>query len=164
MNFRVLRSLIVASMIEGVLALSACGDNTGPPVGPPPTAPSPAPAPRPAPPPSPTFPSIAIGDVVRFSFAVDDTPCVGGGGRCRSYNVTVPVDGTLQAVLMSVSGTDAFIATTEMYVVPGGDSWDVGPGPRISVTVAVKAGGIYEVRMYSARIPSEELELRTSLR
>jgi hypothetical protein len=107
MNFRVLRSLIVASMIEGVLALSACGDNTGPPVGPPPTAPSPAPAPRPAPPPSPTFPSIAIGDVVRFSFAVDDTPCVGGGGRCRSYNVTVPADGTLQAVLTSVSGTDA---------------------------------------------------------
>jgi hypothetical protein len=166
MNFRVLRSLIVASMIEGVLALSACGDNTGPPAGPtpPPTAPSPAPAPRPAPTPNPTFPSIAIGDVVRFSFAVDDTPCVGGGGRCRSYNVTVPVDGTLQGVLTSVSGTDAFIATTEMYVVPGGDSWDIGPGSGISVTVAVKAGSTYEIRMYSARIPSEELELRTSLR
>ena len=67
-------------------------------------------------------------------------------------------------MLTSVSGTDAFIATTEMYVVPGGDSWDVGRGPRISVTVAVKTGSTYEVRMYSARIPSEELKLRTSLR
>ena len=37
-------------------------------------------------------------------------------------------------------------------------------GQGISVTVAVKAGSTYEVRMYSARIPSEELELRTSLR
>jgi hypothetical protein len=107
---------------------------------------------------------MAIGEVVRFSITVDDRSCVGGGGRCRSYNVTVPGDGTLQAVLTSVSGTDAFIATTEMYVVPGGDSWDIGPGSGISVTVAVKAGSTYEVRMYSARIPSEELELRTSLR
>jgi hypothetical protein len=162
MNIRGLRYQLVASMIGGVLTLPACGDTAGPPAGPtaPPTVPSPAPAPLP----DPAFPSIVVGEVVRFSFTVDDRPCVGGGGRCHSYNVTVPSDGTLQAVLTSVSGTDAFIATTEMYVVPGGDSWDLGPGPGISVTVAVRAGGTYEVRMYSARIPSEELELRTSLR
>jgi hypothetical protein len=149
-------------MIGGVLALSACGDDAGPPAGPtaPPTAPSPAPALLP----DPSFPSIVVGEVVRFSLTADDRSCVGGGGRCRSYNVTVPGDGTLQAVLTSVSGTDTFIATTEMYVVPGGDSWDIGPGSGISVTVAVKAGSTYEVRMYSARVPSEELELRTSLR
>jgi hypothetical protein len=162
MNIRGLRYHVVASMIGGVLTLSACGDDAGPPAGPTasPTAPSPAPAPLP----DPSFPSIVVGEVVRFSFTVDDRPCVGGGGRCRSYNVTVPVDGTLQAVLTSVSGRDLFIATTEMYVVPGGDSWDLGPEKGISVTVAVRAGGTYEVRMYSARIPSEELELRTSLR
>jgi len=162
MNIRGLRYHVVASMIGGMLVLAACGDSAGPPVGPP--APPAAPSPTPAPLPDPTFPSIVVGQVVRFSFTADDRACVGGGGRCRSYSVTVPVDGTLQAVLISASGTDAFIATTEMYVVPGGDSWDVGPGPRISVTVAVRAGSTYEVRMYSARVPSEELELRTSVR
>ena len=127
-----LRYHVVASMIGGMLALPACGDTAGPPSGPtaPPTAPSPAPAPLP----DPAFPSIVVGEVVRFSFTVDDRPCVGGGGRCHSYNISVPADGTLQAVLTSVSGTDAFIATTEMYVV------------------------------YSAKILSEVLELRTSVR
>lgn len=128
-----------------------------------PTAPTVAPAPTPVPAPGP-FPSITVGDVVRFQFTAEDVPCVGAGGRCRSYNVTAPSDGRLEVVLASVSGEDSFIPTTEMYVVPGGDWWDVGPGPRISVTIPVRAGGTYEIRMYSAMVPSVGLELRASLR
>ena len=125
-----------------------------------PTAPSAVPRDAPAPP---SFRSIAVGTVVRFQFTADDVPCVGGDGRCRSYTVTAPSDGRLEVVVTSVSGQDNFVPTMEMYVVPGGDYWDVGPGPRISVTVPVKAGGTYEIRMFSAKVASLELELRASL-
>jgi hypothetical protein len=127
-----------------------------------PAGPSPAPSPAPTPPPA-AFPSIAVGEVVRFQFTADDVACVGAGGRCRSYNVTAPSSGKLEAVATSVSGDSSFVSTLEMYVVPGGDYWDVGPGPRISVTVPAAAGATYEIRMYSATVPSVELELRTSL-
>jgi hypothetical protein len=110
---------------------------------------TPSPVPNPAPTPGPvTFPSITIGDVVRFQFTADDVPCVGGGGRCRSYNITSPSDGWLEVVVTSVSGED---------------SWNVGPGPRISVTIPVRARGTYEIRMFSPNVPSVELELRASL-
>lgn len=127
-----------------------------------PTAPTVAPTPAPVPAPTP-FPSITVGDIVRFQFTADDVPCVGGDGRCRSYNITAPSAGTLEVVLASVSGEDSFVSSTEMYVVPGGDFWDVGPGPRISVTVPVRAGGTYEIRMFSATVPSVGLELRARL-
>lgn len=128
-----------------------------------PTAPTVAPAPTPLPTPTP-FPSITVGDAVRFQFTADDAPCVGAGGRCRSYYITAPSDGRLEVAVASVSGQDSFISGLEMYVVPGGDSWDVGPGPRISVTLPVRAGFTYEIRMYSAIVPSVELVLRASLR
>ena len=127
-----------------------------------PAGPSPAPSPAPTPP-SAAFPSIAVGEVVRFQITADDVACAGAGGRCRSYNVTAPSNGKLEVVATSVSGDSSFVSTLEMYVVPGGDYWDVGPGPRISVTVPAAAGGTYEIRMYSATVPSVELELRTSL-
>lgn len=140
------------------LLVTACG-------GHPSALPVPSPVPAPAPTPGPvTFPSITIGDVVRFRFTADDVPCVGGDGRCRSYNVTAPSDGQLEVVITSVSGEDSFVSTVEMYVVPGGDSWNVGPGARISVSVPVRAGGTYEIRMFSPQVPSVELELRTLLR
>jgi hypothetical protein len=101
--------------------------------------------------------------VVRFHFTADDVACAGAAGRCRSYNVTAPSDGRLEVVATSVSGESGFVSTLEMYVVPGADYWDVGPGPRISATVQVRAGGTYEIRMYSAQVPSVELELRASL-
>ncbi len=138
-------------------ALGALGCDEGHRPGGPllPTAGAVAPAP---------FPSITVGDVVGFQFTVDDVACVSGGGRCRSYNVTAPSDGRLEVVLASVSGEGSFVFTTEMYVVPGGDFWDVGPGPRISVTIPARAGVTYEIRMYSATVPSVWLELRASLR
>jgi hypothetical protein len=145
-------------VLHVAVAAAACHD--GPTVLPAPTSPAPvAPAPRPVP-----FPSIALDQVVRFRFTADDVDCVGGGGRCRSYSVTVPSDGQLEVVLTSGSGDSQFVSFTEMYVVPGGDWWTTGPGPRISVTVPVRADGTYEIRMFSARVPSVELELRASLR
>ena len=122
-----------------------------------------APTTAPVIPQAPNFPAIVVGQIVRFQFTAEDSSCVAGDGACRSYNVTAPSDGRLEIVLMSVSGEDGFIRTTEMYVVPGADSWDVGPGPRISATIPVKAGATYEIRMYSAKVPSVELELRASL-
>jgi hypothetical protein len=158
MRYRFLASVICA--VLGGLGCDGSYRTGGPPL---PTAPTVAPAPTPLPAPGP-FPSITVGDVVRFQFTADDVPCDGANGRCRSYNVTAPSDGRLEVVLASVSGEDSFVSTTEMYVVPGGDSWDVGPGPRISVTIPVRAGGTYEIRMYSAKVPSVGLELRASLR
>ena len=133
------------------LLSTACGGNPTFP-----TAPSPAPVPPPTPPPA-IFPSITVGEVVRFRFTADDVQC--GAGHCRSYNVSPGSNGRLEVVLTPVSVGDGL----EMYVVPGGDSWDVGPGPRISVTVPVQASGTYEIRMYAAKVPSVELELRASL-
>ena len=124
-----------------------------------PAAPSPVLSPPPV-----TFPSIAVGEVVRLQFTADDVPCGGAGGHCRSYNVTAPSDGRLEVEIRSVSGESSFVSTLEMYVVPGGDSWDIGPGPRISVTIPVRAGATYEIRLYSPKIPTVELELRASLR
>jgi hypothetical protein len=69
----------------------------------------------------------------------------------------------LRAEVKSVSGDPGFLSTLEMYVVPGGDSWDTGPGPRVSVTIQVTAGRTYEIRMYSALVPSVDLELLASL-
>ena len=154
---------IVSVICSALSGLGCDGYRTGGPSLP--TAPTVTVAPAPTPVPAPTpFPSITVGDVVRFQFTADDVPCVGGGGRCRSYNVTAPSDGRLEVVLASVSGEDSFVSGTEMYVVPGGDSWDVGPGPRISVTVPARTGATYEIRMYSATVPSVGLELRASLR
>jgi hypothetical protein len=124
-----------------------------------PTAPSePAPAPRPM-----NFPSITVGEVVRFQVATDDWACSGTSGRCRSYNITAPSDGLLSFAITSTSGDTSFLGTLELYVVPGADEWEVGPGPQIGARVEVRAGSIYEIRMFSAVVPSLELELRTRL-
>jgi len=144
-----------------VLALSGCRQ--------PVSAPTPTAAPsQPANPrhdPTASFPSIEVGEAVRFRFTAEDGDCVGvGGGACRSYAVHVPADGQLETVLASVDGDAAFTATTELYVVPGGDFWTVGPGARISVTIPVRAMASYEIRMFAARVPSPELELRATLR
>ena len=142
------------------LALAGLGcDRVGASV---PTAPSVPPAVAPAPPPVP-FPSIVVGEVVRFQFTAEFSSCVKAGGACRSYNVNDPSDGQLTIVLTPVSGDDGFVSTTEMYVVPGADNWDVGPGARISATIPARAGATYEIRMFSSKVPSVELELRASL-
>jgi hypothetical protein len=136
------------------LLATACRGNL--PTLPTASSPVPAPVPRPTPPPA-AFPTITVGEVVRFRFTADDVQC--GSGRCRSYNVSPASNGRLEVVLTPVSAGDEL----EMYVVPGGDSWDVGPGPRISVTISARAGGTYEIRMYAAKVPNVELELRASL-
>jgi len=130
------RTLIVA----GAVLILGCDSSSGPfPRPTPPAPPADVPTPLPAPPPSPTaFPVIKVDETVTFRFTTDDRAC--GAGRCRSYNVAAPLDGLLHVVLTSVSREDSFIAATEMYVVPGGDSWHVGPGPQISVTIPVRAG------------------------
>ena len=46
-----------------------------------------------------------------------------------------------------------------MYVVPGADSWLVGPGARIGASFTVQTGSEHEIRMFSPTLPSEELEL-----
>jgi len=70
----------------------------------------------------------------------------------------------LEVVLTPVSPDSNFIVNTEMYLVPGADAWTVGPGNRIGVNALVGSGATYEIRMFSGQIPSDELELRTSLR
>jgi hypothetical protein len=148
--------------LASIICLSIAGLGCDRAIDPFPAAPSPVLPVGPVPGPSADFPSITIGEVVRFQFTLDDVRC-SGEGRCRSYNVTAPTDGRLEVELTSVSGEGTFISTTEMYVVPGGDSWLVGPGPRISVAIRARAGGTYEIRMFSAKGPSVELELRASL-
>jgi hypothetical protein len=157
-----MRNTFVVALTCSVVVGYGCDRGTGPSI---PTLPSPTPSVASPPPrsPAPAFPSVAVGEVVRFQFTNDDTDCVGGGGRCRSYNVTAPSDGRLLAEVKSVSGDPSFLSTMEMYVVPGGDFWDTGPGPRISVTIQATAGRTYEVRMYSALVPSVDLELLASL-
>jgi hypothetical protein len=100
-----------------------------------------------------------VGEVVRFQFTDDDVPC--GGGRCRSYLLTAPSDGELEVVVTNLAETSH--PTIDLYIVPGADDWVIGPGPRISAKATVGAGITYEIRMYSDIVPSEELELRTSL-
>ena len=127
-----------------------------------PTRPSmtnPLPSAQPAP--LPNFPSIAVGDVVRFTFTADDLRCGGAGGRCRSYLLTAPSNGELEVVVTTVQGTSH--PTIDLYIVPGADDWKTGPGPRISAKATARTGFTYEIRMYSDILPSEELELRTSL-
>lgn len=124
---------------------------------------APAPAPAPAPPPV-SFPSIKVGEVVRFQFTTNDLLCdPQGGGRCRSYEITAPSTGVMDVVVTSISGDASFVSTLEMYVVPGADDWMTGPGPRISASLGVVAGATYEIRMYSSLVPSAELELRATL-
>ncbi len=133
-----------------------------------PTAPSvvasPPIVPVPSPPvfPNPATSSIKIGEVVRFRFTTDDARCV-SWGWCRSYSITAPSDGRLEVAVTSVSLEDSLVSTIDMYVEPGPDHWDTGPGQRISVTTPVKSGATYAIRMYSVKAPSVELELRTSL-
>jgi hypothetical protein len=109
------------------------------------------------------MPTVTVGEIVRFQFTADDFPC-SASGRCRSYSITPSSDGQLEVVVTSVSGEGDFISTTEMYLVPGADDWTVGPGSRISVTAAVKSGITYEIRMFSTKVPSVDLELLASLK
>ena len=70
----------------------------------------------------------------------------------------------MEAVLAVISGNNAVVSDLELYVVPGADSWDRGPGIAISAAFAVRAGVKYEIRMASARVPSEELELSVTMK
>jgi hypothetical protein len=155
-----MRFAFLLSVICLALNGFGCNDDNGPPLLVPPGGVPSAPS---LPPPTLPFPSINVGEVVRFQFTADGWVCV-GDGRCRSYNVTAPSDGTLRVEVSSASGDGSFVSTMEMYIVPGADFWDVGPGPRISATVprAVK-GQTYEIRMYSSTVSSVELELLASL-
>jgi hypothetical protein len=109
------------------------------------------------------FSSITVGEVVRFQIATDDWACAGSLGRCRSYNITAPSDGLMSIAITSTFDATSFLGSLELYVVPGADDWEVGPGSRIGARVAVRAGSIYEIRIFSAVVPSVELELRTTL-
>jgi len=146
---------------------AACTDGTDgrrlfPPTAPTPTPTAPAPGPAPAPPPV-NFRSITVGEVVRFQFTTDGWACGRTSGRCLSYNLTAPSDGLMSVAITSTSDDTTFLRTLELYVVPGADDWEVGPGPQIGARVAVRAGSIYEIRMYTEPVASVELELRTTL-
>jgi hypothetical protein len=105
-----------------------------------------------------------LGEVVRFRITADDYACTRGEGRCRSYNVTVPANGEMAVVITPITPDDLLFETLEMYIVPGADDWQTGPGRQISATARVTAGRTYEIRMFMPTVPSLELELRTSLR
>ena len=154
------RLLLIAVAL--CIAGAACTDGTHDRGLFPPVAPTATPSAPPAPP-SPNFPSISVGEVIRFQIASDDSACAGTSGRCRSYNITAPSDGLLSFAVTSTSDDTSFLGTLELYVVPGADEWEVGPGPQIGARVAVRAGSIYEIRMFSGVVPSLELELRTTL-
>jgi hypothetical protein len=112
----------------------------------------------------PPIPGIAFGEVVRFRFASEDFRCSARlEDRCRSFNVIVPSNGQMDVALTPTSLNDPF-NLFEMYIVPGADDWEVGPGRQIRATARVTAGQTYEIRMYVAWVPTFELELRTSLR
>ena len=120
------------------------------------------PPPPPPPPVRPPIAAIAFGEIVRFRFTTEDFQC--GAGRCLSYYVTPPSDGTMDVVIRPTTPNDVFFPGLELYIVPGADEWDVGAGPQISATASVKAGQRYEIRMSIPVAPSPEFELRTSLR
>jgi hypothetical protein len=105
-----------------------------------------------------------LGEVVRFRITTDDHTCTRGEGRCRSYNVTAPSNGEMVVVVTSITPDDPLFETLEMYIVPGADDWQTGPGRQISATAHVSAGRTYEIRMFMPKVPSPEFELRTSLR
>jgi hypothetical protein len=105
-----------------------------------------------------------FGEVVRFRFTTDDWACSRSEGRCRSYNVTVPSNGEMVVVITPLTPDDLLFERLEMYIVPGADDWQTGPGRQISATAQVSAGRTYEIRMFMPIVPSLELELRTSLR
>jgi hypothetical protein len=105
-----------------------------------------------------------VGEAVRFRFDINDTPCVAAGGRCRSYLVTAPSDGTMDVSLKAVSGDGGSIVGLELYVVPGADSWTTGPGAQIGASLRVRTGRQYEIRMYAPTVPSAEMELSVSMR
>ena len=132
-----------------------------------PTEPYPPPnlPPPPSPiPPQPAISEIMLGEVIRFRFTTDDWACNRDGGRCRSYNVTVPSTGEMVVVVTPITPDDPLFEYLEMYIVPGADDWQVGPGRQIGATARVTAGRTYEIRMFMPTLPSPELELRTSLR
>lgn len=128
------------------------------------TGPTPIYSPPPPPPPQvrPPIAAIAFGEIIRFRFKAEDFLC--GAGRCLSYYVTAPSDGTMDVVIKPTTPNDPFFPGLELYIVPGADDWDVGAGPQISATASVKAGQQYEIRMSISAAPSPEFELRTSLR
>lgn len=152
-----MRNIPLVVLVAVVLAVTGCGEAGSV------TYPS-RPILQPDPvPPRPSFPSINVGEPVRFQFTADDYPCVGGGGRCKSYDLTAPVSGQLDIVLRSVSGDPGFTRLTELYVVPGADDWLVS-GARLTASLQATGGTTYEIRMYSPVVPSVELELLASLR
>jgi hypothetical protein len=151
-----MRPVCLAAIFLCSLAAAACGETGAF------TAPSPPGVPAPVPVPGP-FPSINVGEPVRFQFTRDDYACVGGNGRCKSFNVTPGSGGQLDVVLRSISGDASFTRDTEMYVVPGADSWRVS-GAQLTATLPAAAGTTYEIRMYSPVVPSIELELLVSVR
>jgi hypothetical protein len=128
-----------------------------------PYPPSNLPPPPPPIPPQPPIPEIMLGEVIRFRFTTDDWAC-NREGRCRSYNVTVPSDGEMVVVITPMTTDDPSFEYLEMYIVPGADDWQVGPGRQIGATARVISGRTYEIRMFMPIVPSVELELRTSLR
>jgi hypothetical protein len=75
--------------------------------------------------------------------------------------LTTPSNGELVVVVTTLQ--EKSHPTIELYIVPGADDWETEPGRRIFAKATVKAGVTYEIRMYSDIVPSEELELRTSL-
>jgi hypothetical protein len=105
-----------------------------------------------------------LGEVVRFRITSDDHECIRGEGRCRSYNVTAPSPGEMVVVITPIRPDDPSFDRLEMYIVPGADDWQTGPGRQISATARVSTGGTYEIRMFMPIVPSPELELRTEIR
>jgi len=127
-------SLVICSSLNG----AGCDSPTKP--SPSTGMQTPVPTPAPTRPPANLVP-IGIGDVVRFQFTLPDSTCVSSGGRCRSYLVTAPSAGTLEAVLTPESGDARLMASAEMYIVPGADFWDVGPGPQSSCVIPSPPAG-----------------------
>jgi hypothetical protein len=128
------------------------------------TAPNPAPTPAPAPPPhSATIPMVPVGEVVRFELSDEEWACAAAGNRCRSFNVVTPINGELVVAITSTTDDTSFLSLLEMYIVPGADYWDVGPGPQITAHAAVRAGATYEIRMFTYVAPHVELELRATV-
>jgi hypothetical protein len=105
-----------------------------------------------------------LGEVVRFRITTDNYACSRDEGRCLSYNVTVPSPGDLAVVITPINPDDPSFDRLEMYIVPGADDWQTGPGRQISATARVSAGNTYEIRMFIPIVPSPELELRASLK
>ena len=107
--------------------------------------------------------SIAVGDVVRGHFEGSEPACSHwgyGSGACQRFAVTAPTTGTLELTLT------APVFDFDIDVVAAGEFalYDPFWAPTRRISVSVRAGSTYEIRLVATWCRIREFELTTSMR